>query len=98
VLPQWTVKYGPEFEQSKAACGVSSAYLERHLKAIRLTLERDPVGATTPFLDDAHGVIETADYVGEGFILTAFVVLYKSFVVEIKWVETRPLPEDTSDD
>jgi hypothetical protein len=97
VLRRWAVQYGPEFAESRAACSVPVERLEGHLKAIRLSLERDPLRYSTPFVNEARRVIETTDYTEPGFVLTAFVVLYDPFIAEVKWIEARPLPEEDLD-
>lgn len=97
MLRRWTVRYGPEFSESRAACGVESYRLDEHLKAIGLSLERDPLRYSTAFVNEARRTIETIDYTDPGFVLTAFIVLYDPFVAEVKWIETRPLPEENPD-
>jgi hypothetical protein len=98
VLRRWVVKYGPEFEDSKRACGVPADRLKLHLDAFRLDLEREPLRYSQPFADEARRVIETTDYTGDGFVLTAYVVLYDDFTAEIKWIEKTPLPDEDGDE
>ena len=62
-----------------------------------MSLEREPLRFSTAFADEAHRVIQTTDYTEDGFVLTAFVVLYERFVAEIKWIEVHPLPEEEPD-
>jgi hypothetical protein len=97
VLARWTVRYGPEFARSKSTCHVSPQRLDLSLKAIELSLERDPFRFSQAFADDAHRVIQTKDDFEDGFILTAFVVLYTKRVAEIKWIETHPLPNGNNE-
>lgn len=91
---RWTVKEGPEFDASLRACEVPPERLKLHLDAFKLNLEWDPFLYSHPFDGDSRRAMQTNDYVGDGFILTAYVVLYKDFVVEIKWIEASPLPEE----
>ncbi|HYM54160.1 MAG TPA: hypothetical protein VES97_02275 [Solirubrobacteraceae bacterium] len=88
------MKHGPEFANSKRACDVPPDRLTLHLNAAELNLERDPLRYSEAFADEARRVIETRDEVGKGFIFTAYVVLYEDFTAELKWIETRPLPEE----
>ena len=94
MLRRWVVKHGPEFADSKRACDVLPDRLKLHLDAVELDLERDPLRYSEAFAEDSRRVIETRDDFGEGFILTAYVVLYENFTAELKWIETRPLPEE----
>jgi hypothetical protein len=94
VLRRWVVKHGPEFERSKSACDIPPDRLRLHLDALELDLERDPLRYSEPFADDSRRVIETTDYAGEGFVLTAYVALYEDFTAEIKWIEKTPLPDE----
>jgi hypothetical protein len=96
VLRRWVVKYGPEFEDSKHACNIPPERLELHLDAFKL--EREPLRYSKPFADEARRVIETTDFTGDGFVLTAYVVLYENFIAEIKWIEKSPLPDEDQDD
>jgi hypothetical protein len=103
VLRRWVVKHGPEFDGSKHACDVPPDRLKLHLDAFELDLERDPLRYSQPFAGESRRVIETTDYTGDGFVLTAYVVLYQDFTAEIKWIEKTPLPdreleEDDPDD
>lgn len=97
MLARWTVRHGPEFARSKSACRVPPQRLDLSLKAIELSLERDPFLFSQAFADDAHRVIQTKDDFEDGFILTAFVVLYTKRVAEIKWIETHPLPDENDE-
>ncbi len=100
MLARWTVRYGPEFEESKRACRgqVSPGRLKLHLAAMELNLERDPLTYTHQFLPEngAYRVLETKDYFGDGFILTAYVVLREGLIAEVMWIDMRALP--TPDD
>jgi len=93
---RWQIKEGPEFEQSVGECGISPEILAHHLSAFRVSLEWDPFLYSRPFdvKTDSRRVMQTNSYVGEGFVLTAYVVLYENFTVEIKWIEASPLPSD----
>jgi hypothetical protein len=93
VLRRWVVKHGPQFDESKDLCDAAEDRLTLALNAIELNLERDPLYYSETFGDDARRVIETRDYY-EGFILTAYVILYVDFSAEIRWIATRPLPDD----
>lgn len=98
MLVRWTVAYGPEFEQCKRRWRLRRPRFDMHLAAIRLNLERDPYRYSTPFLSQNDRVIESVDYVDDGFIMTAFVKLDPSrLVVEIKWVELRPIQDEDED-
>ena|SRR2546422_4153965 len=89
---RWTVREGPEFTESVEKCDVPRERLELHIAAFKKNLEWDPFLYSTPFIDDAHVAMQTNDYVGDGFVLTAYVVLYKDLTAEIKWIEATPLP------
>ena len=43
-------------------------------------------------------MIETRDDFGDGFVLTAYVVLRKDFTAELMWIETRGSPQGEEDD
>jgi hypothetical protein len=98
VLRRWVVKRGPQFAESKDACFVSAQRLNLHLEAVELDLERDPLRYSAAFGEDSRRVIQSRDYVDDGFVLTVYAVLYDDFVAEIKWIETHPLPEDHGDE
>jgi hypothetical protein len=98
MLRRWTVRYGPEFAEAKRACEVAPDRLKLHLDAAELGLERDPFRYSEPFAEDSRRIIETRDEVGDGFIFTAYAVLYDDFTVELKWIETRPLPEQEEEE
>ncbi len=93
----WTIKEGPEYAKSVDECGVPDERLQVHLAAIRCGLRWDPWLHSHPFDGDARRVIRTNDYVGEGFTLSAYYVLYNNFTLEIKWIEASPLPDGESD-
>lgn len=95
---RWTIKEGPEFDQSVEACGIPPERLQVHIAGFKKNLEWDPFLYSTPFKDDAHVATQTNDYVGDGFVLTAYVVLFKNFTAEIKWIEATPRPEEPADD
>jgi hypothetical protein len=96
---RWTVSYGPQFAECKKKWRLRRARFDMHLAAIRLGLERDPYRLSTPFMSENDRVIESNDYVDDGFIMTAFVQLDPNrFNAEVKWVELRPLPADDADD
>jgi hypothetical protein len=40
--------------------------------------------------DDAHVAMQTNDHMGNGFVLTPHVAPFKSFTVEMKWIEPTP--------
>ncbi len=94
MLRRWVVTYGPEFDSSKRACDVPPDRLRLHLEAFELDLERDPLRYSEPFAGESRRVIETTDYTGDGFVLTAYVVLYGNFTAEIKWIEKTPLSDE----
>lgn len=94
---RWVVEYGPEFAQSKRACRlrIGEFRLGVRLRAIKLNLERDPFLYSESYADDTQRVIETQDYMDDGFVLTAFVKLCAGFVARIMWIEMRDLPQTT---
>jgi hypothetical protein len=98
VLRRWVVKHGPEFENSRDVCDIPPDRLRLHLDALELDLERDPLRYSEPFAGDSRRVIETTDYTGDGFVLTAYVVLYENFIAEIKWIEKTSLPDEDLDE
>jgi hypothetical protein len=100
VLAKWRVEFGPEFDECQKKWRLRRARFDMHLAAIRLNLERDPFHYSTPFLSDEYRVIESVEYVNDGFIMTAYVRLDpKRFVAEIMWVELRTIPiEEEHDD
>lgn len=87
---QWTVKEGPEFAEGLEACGVNPERLALHVDAFKRALSWDPFLYSQPFDGDSRVAMQTNDYVGDGFVLTAYVVLYKDFTAEIKWIEASP--------
>jgi hypothetical protein len=98
---RWTIKEGPEFDRSVVECDLPPEILQLHVSAFKRALEWDPFLYSRPFdvKPASRRVMQTNSYVGDGFVLTAYVVLYENFTVEIKWIEASPLPkEDTEID
>lgn len=94
----WTIKEGSEYAQSLSACDdIPHDSLRVHLAALKRDLKWDPFLRSHPFDGDARRVLQTTSYVGEGFVLTAYFVLYKNFTLEIKYIEASPLPAGGSD-
>jgi hypothetical protein len=99
MLARWTVSYGPEFAECKRKWRQRQARFDMHRAAIRLGLERDPYRYSTPFLSENDRVVESEEYVDDGFVMTAFVQLDpNSLSAVVKWVELRPLTIDDEDD
>jgi hypothetical protein len=99
VLAKWRVELAPEFDECKKTWRSRRARFDMHLAAIRLNLERDPFHYSTPFLTDGYRVIESVEYVNDGFIMTAYVRLHPDrFVAEIMWVELRTIPVEDEDE
>lgn len=95
MLARWSVTYGPEFEECRRKWRLRAPRFDMHLAAIRLGLERDPYRCSTPFASENHRVIESVDYVTDGFVMTAFVLLSPDrWEAEVKWVELRELPDE----
>ncbi len=90
----WKIKEGPEYDRSVSECDVPTERLDLHLSAFRLNLEWDPFLNSHIFEGESRRLLQTNDYVGDGFVLTAYYVLYKDFTVEIKWIEASSLPAD----
>jgi hypothetical protein len=91
---QWTVTEGQEFAQSVEACEIDQERLALHIDAFKRALSWDPFLYSQPFDGDSRIAMQTNDYVGDGFVLTAYVVLYENFTAEIKWIEASSAPED----
>lgn len=99
MLARWTVTHGPQFADSKRRCRASTARLDLHLAAVKLKLERDPFQFSEAFIDDDHRVVETHDYITDGYAMSAFVVLdLEHLVAEIKWIEISSLPADDDEE
>jgi hypothetical protein len=94
VQRQWIVTEGPEFAESLDACGIDRGRLMLHVDAFRKALSWDPFLYSEPFDGDSRVAMQTNDYVGDGFVLTAYVVLYDNFTAEIKWIEAAPAEND----
>lgn len=93
MLRRWGVKQGEQFEESADKCGLPRERLQLHLEAVTLSLERDALMYSHPFEGESRRVITTTDYMGDGCLLTFYVVLYKDITAQIKWVERTSLPE-----
>ena len=97
MLARWTVTYGPEFDEAKQAWRGRMARFDLHLASIRLALERDPFGYSTPYLSEVDRIIESDDF-HDTYTMTAFVKLHpERFEAEIKWVEMREMQAEEDD-
>ncbi len=93
MLARWTVKYGPEFDRSKADCVLPPQRLQLHLDNFKIGLERDPFTIAEAYGSRSRCVIEAKDYAYR-VLVTAYVVLYEGLIAEIRWVAESPLAED----
>ena len=93
---EWRVETGGTFDDDVARIGVAEAdRLAAHIRAWKWQLEREPFvyseGLTAP--DDDIRVIASTDPMLECEFVAGVTIDRRNHIVEIRWVDVVPLPE-----